>query len=400
MMSRRRFGSVRRLPSGRWQVRYRTSDGRQHTAPETFATKTEATRHLAQVETDLGRGQWSDPRLGRTTFPAWAARWETTTVNLRANTRAAYRNLLRRYLLPTFGPMPLADLDAMAVRAWLAKLERDRVGASTRAKAYRLLSRILGTAVESGYLARSPCSIRGAAAEPAPEMRFSTVAEVVALADAIPRRFRALVLVAAYTGLRWGELAGLRVKRVDLLHRRITVAEQLLEVRGRLAFGPTKTGAGLRTVTLPSVAAEALAEHLGVYAEAGPDGLVFSAARGGPIRRSNFTRRVWIPTTRAAGVEGLRFHDLRHTAATLAVAAGASTRELMVRMGHSSSAAALRYQHVMAGRDAAIAAALDELVKAASTHSEDPSAVGSGTRVARTGQSGRKGGGHDRQRWP
>jgi integrase len=133
-----------------------------------------------------------------------AARWEATTVNLCANTRAAYRNLLCRYLLPTFGPMPLADLDAMAVRAWLAKLERDGVGASTRAKAYRLLSRILCTAVESGYLARNPCTIRGAAAEPAPEMRFTTVAEVAALADAIPRWFRALVLVAASTGLRWG----------------------------------------------------------------------------------------------------------------------------------------------------------------------------------------------------
>src|SRR5512132_1355917 len=281
-MSRRRFGSMRQLPSGRWQARYRTSDGRQHTAPETFAFKAEATRHLAQVETDLSRGQWSDSRLGRTTFAEWAARWEATTVNLRANTQAAYRNLLRRYLLPTFGPMRLADLDALAVRAWLAKLEREGVGARTRAKSYRLLSRILGTATESGYLARNPCTIRGAAAEPAPEMRFATVAEVAALADASPRRLRALVLVAAYTGLRWGELAGLRVKRVDLLHRRITVAEQLLEVRGRLAFGPTKTGAGLRTVTLPTVAAEALAEHLSTYADAGPDGLVLPAARAGP----------------------------------------------------------------------------------------------------------------------
>jgi integrase len=378
-MSRRRFGSVRRLPSGRWQARYRTTDGHQHTAPETFATKADATRHLAQVETDLSRGQWSDPRLGRTSFAEWAARWEATTVNLRANTRATYRNLLHRYLLPTFGPVPLADLDAMAVRAWQAKLEHAGVGASTRAKSYRLLSRILGTAIESGYLTRNPCTIRGAAAEPAPEMRFATVAEVAALADAIPPRFGALVLVAAYTGLRWGELAGLRVKRVDLLHGRITVAEQLLEVRGR------------RTVTLPTVAAEALAEHLSTYAEAGPEGLVFPAERGGPIRRSNFTRRVWIPATRAAGVEGLRFHDLRHTAATLAVAAGASTRELMVRMGHSSSAAALRYQHVMAGRDAAIAAALDELIRAASARSEDSAAAGSGTRVARTGQRGRKG---------
>jgi integrase len=220
--------------------------------------------------------------------------------------------------------MPLVDLDAMAVRAWLATMEREGVGARTRAKSYRLLSRILGTAIESGYLARNPCTIRGAAAEPAPEMRFATVAEIAALADAIPRRFRALVLVAAYTGLRWGELAGLRVRRVDLLHRQITVAEQLLEVRGRLAFGPTKTGAGRWTVTLPMVAAEALAEHLSVDAEAGPDGLVFPAERGGPIRRSNVTRRVWIPATRAAGVEGLRFHDLRHTAATLAVSSPTS----------------------------------------------------------------------------
>jgi integrase len=390
-MSRRRFGSVRRLPSGRWQARYRTNDGRQHTAPETFASKTAATRHLAQVETDLSRGQWSDPRLSRTTFAEWAARWEATTVNLRANTQAAYRNLLRRYLLPTFGPMPLADLDAMAVRAWLARLARDGVGPSTRAKSYRLLSRILGTAIESGYLTRNPCTIRGAASDPVGEMRFATVAEVAALADAIPPRFRALVLVAAYTGLRWGELAGLRVKRVDLLHRQITVAEQLLEVRGQLAFGPPKTGAGLRTVTLPAVAVEALAEHLSRYAEVGPDGLVFAVERGGPIRRSNFTRRVWIPATRAAGVEGLRFHDLRHTAATLAVAAGASTRELMVRMGHSSSAAALRYQHVMAGRDAAIAAALDELVQAAWAQTEDAATARSGTRVARTGQRSQKG---------
>jgi integrase len=127
---------------------------------------------------------------------------------------------------------------------------------------------------------------------------------------------------------------------------------------------------------------------------------VFPAERGGPIRRSNFTRRVWIPATRAAEVEGLRFHDLRHTAATMAVATGASTRELMVRMGHSSSAAALRYQHVMAGRDAATAA-LDELVQASSTSSVRTAAAGSGTRVARTGQDGRKGKNlGDRPGWP
>ena len=122
-----------------------------------------------------------------------------------------------------------------------------------------------------------------------------------------------------------------------------------------------------------------------------PGGAGVPGRAGRPHPSQSLTRRVWIPATRHAGVEGLRFHDLRHTAATLAVAAGASTRELMVRMGHSSSAAALRYQHVMAGRDAAIAAALDELVQAASTHSGETAAARSGTRVARTGQRGRKG---------
>ena len=128
----------------------------------------------------------------------------------------------------------------------------------------------------------------------------------------------------------------------------------------------------------------ALAEHLAEFAEPGPEGLVFPAPKGGYLRRSNFRRRWWVRATRAAGVEGLRFHDLRHSAATLAVAAGANTRELMERMGHTSPQVALRYQHVMAGRDQAIAAALDELIQAAANLPPERSAEEpSGTLVAR-----------------
>ena len=244
----------------------------------------------------------------------------------------------------------------------------------------------MDTAVEAGLIVRNPCSVKGAATERAPEMRVATVAQVAALAEAIDPRFRALVLVAAYAGLRWGELVGLRAKRVDLLHGRITVSEQVTEIDGQFTWGPPKTEAGRRTVTLPGVAAAALVEHLGSYSQPGPDGLVFTSTEGGLLRRSNFNRRVWRPATRVVGLEGLRFHDLRHTSATLSIAAGASTRELMARMGHSSSAAALRYQHVMAGRDTAIAAALDKLIEAASTLVEHPPPASSGTRVARIGQ--------------
>jgi integrase len=321
-------------------------------------------------------------------FAEWADRWQGTTTNLRPNTRALHGYLLRRFLLPAFADVALADLDLMAVRSWLAGLEGAAVSPNTVAKAYRLLARIMATAVEAGLIVRNPCSVKGAATERAAEMRVATVAQVAALAQAIHPRFRALVLVAAYAGLRWGELVGLRVKRVDLLHGRIMVAEQATEIDGRFTWGPPKTEAGRRTVALPAVAAAALAEHLAIYSQPGPEGLVFSSTEGGLLRRSNFKRRVWQPATRAVGVAGLRFHDLRHTSATLSIAAGASTRELMARMGHSSSAAALRYQHVMAGRDAAIAAALDELIEAASSLAERPLPAPSGTRVARIRQSG------------
>jgi integrase len=135
------------------------------------------------------------------------------------------------------------------VRAWLANLQAQQLSPSTVAKAYRLLSRILGAAVDAGYLVRNPCTVKGAGQERAPEMRFATVAQIAALAEAVGDRYRALVLVAAYGGLRWGELVGLKVKRADLLHGQVTVAEQVAEVNGQLIPGPPKTAAGRRTIT-------------------------------------------------------------------------------------------------------------------------------------------------------
>jgi integrase len=360
---RRRFGAVRKLPSGRYQVRYRTADGRDVTAPTTFATKADAGRYLSKVEADLLRGEWADPRLGRTTFGDWADRWLASTMNLRANTKAGYRTILRQYLRPAFGSYPLGRIDVLAVRTWLARLEAEGVGQATRAKAYRLLARILGAAVEARYLGVNPCSIRGAASDGTSEMRIVTVEQVAAIADQVPPRYRALVLVAAFGGLRWGELAGLRRKRIDLQAGTVTVAEQLVEVNGAFSLGPPKSTAGRRTVTLPAVVVATLAEHLTDHTEASPDAFVFLSSQGRHLRRSNFNRRVWQPATQAAGVEGLRVHDLRHTAGTLATAAGGSLREVMHRLGHSTTVAAVRYQHVMADRDAAIARELDRLIE-------------------------------------
>jgi len=379
---RRQFGSIRKLPSGRWQVRYTDGTGVVHTGPDTFRTKADAASYLATVEADMLRGSWVDPRLSRVTFGEWVERWWEVAGDLRPTTRDLYGYLLRRLLLPTFERVPVGSIDTLAVRRWRAALEReDAVGASTRAKAYRLLSRILAVAADSGYIVRNPCTIKGAGVEHAPEMRIATVRQVAELADAVPRPLRALVYVAAYGGLRWGELAGLKRGRVDLAARRVHVVEQVAEVNGRFVVGPPKTDAGQRVVVLPLVAARELEDHVSSFVADAPDALVFPAPEGGYMRRSNFRRRVWLPATEAVGVGGLRFHDLRHTAATLAHTAGANTRELMARIGHASSDAALRYQHVMSGRDDAIAAALDRLASA------DLDAA-SGTQMARAGDGG------------
>jgi integrase len=360
---RRHFGTTRKLPSGRWQARYFDAAGVRHKAPRTFASKTDTLQWLSTVEADLARGDWHDPKLAATTLGAWVERWRPTTASLRPSTRDLYEYLLRVHILPTFGKRALGQITTVDVQAWL--IDRRNAGLSTTsvAKAYRLLARILREAVESGFLTKNPCTIRGAGYERTPEMTFATPEQVAMLADVIQPEYRAFVLTAAYSSLRWGELAGLRRRNVNPLHRTVTVVEQLTEVNGHLAFGPPKTESSRRTVRLPDVVADELAAHLERFAEPGPNGLVFPAAEGGPMRRSNFRRRVWLPALEAAGLSGLRCHDLRHTGSTLAAASGAPLKALMARAGHSTAVAALRYQHVVSGQDEAIARYLNELVE-------------------------------------
>jgi integrase len=361
----RSFGTVRRLPSGRWQVRYYDQAGIRHTAPRTFQSKADANRFVAQVEADLLRGAWTDPRLARITFGEWVERWWPTTADLRPGTRTFYDYLLRRLLLPAFKDTPLGRIDPMTVRSWLAGLhELGEVTPTTVAKAYRLLRRILNVAVEAGYLPRNPAAIKGAGLERAAEMRHVSILQLHALAEVVPGRYRALVLVAGYGGLRWGELVGLRRRKIDLAGARIHVVEQVAEVAGKFIVSPPKTAAGQRAVVLPAVAMAALVEHLEDYAATEPEGLVFPSGRGTYLQRSNFSRLVWRPAVQQLGLDGLRFHDLRHTAATLAAVAGATTKELMERMGHASPAVALRYQHVMVDRQAVLASVLDGLAQA------------------------------------
>jgi integrase len=239
-----------------------------------------------------------------------------------------------------------------------------RPGASTAAKCYRLLRSILATAVEDELIPKNPVAIKGAGVEHPKERPIATIEQVYALADAIEPRYRALVLTATFTRLRLGELRALTRRRLDLLHATVHVTRQMQELKdGTLVVGPPKTAAGVRRVAIPLALIPELEAHLARWAAPGPDGLVFCGTRDQPMRRASLYT-AWRRAVRAADVDGLRFHDLRHTGNTLAAATGASTRELMTRMGHASPRAALIYQHATDERDRTIAEALSQLIAA------------------------------------
>lgn len=365
-MARRTFGTVRKLPSGRWQARYSTSTADRITAPYTFPSKVDAQRWLASIETDIARGTWNDPTLGRTTIAEWSDRWLATKLpTVRRATADQYEYILRMHIVPHLGEHEIGALNPVTVQAWLAMLHRTSgLAPNTVAKVYRLLKNMLGGAVDVGMIARNPCTISGAGTERAPEIEVATPDQVAALADVCGDRYRTLVYVAAYGGLRWGELAGLQRRHVDLDRGAVIVDQKLSEVNGVLEIDSPKTDAGRRSVALPTIVLDELAQHLDARVDRAPTSLVFTSEVGGYLRRSNFRRRVWLPATKAVGMPGFRFHGLRHTGATLAAATGAPLRALMTRMGHSTPSAALRYQHLVAGQDADIARAMDAVATA------------------------------------
>jgi integrase len=243
-----------------WRARYWGPDGRQHS--RSFARKAEAQRWLAEVEHDKTRDNWTNPALGRVRFSAWVEEWQETTNNVRPTTAVRDRMLLDRYLLPRFGPLPLTGISQRDVRAWVTELSAKGLAPATVQKCYQVLTKILTAAVEGGMLPRSPCRQIPLPRIERAEMRFLTVAEVRRLAVAVGPVYRALILLGAYGGLRIGEMAGLRRKRVDLAAGVVEVAEIVTEMHGHLYLGPPKTTAGRRRVGLPRVVVEALQEHL------------------------------------------------------------------------------------------------------------------------------------------
>ncbi|WP_043265078.1 tyrosine-type recombinase/integrase [Streptomyces sp. CT34] len=371
---RREFGSVRRLPSGRWQARYLAPDGSRRTAPETFETKTDAQTWLTLTQADIERKHWIDPDAGAVNFEAYALKWVDER-GLSATTDELYRRLLRLHVLPTFGTMDLDELTPPGVRTWRAE-RLQATGATTVAKSYRLLKAIMETATDDELIRRNPCRIKGAGTEKAKERPTATVEQVDALADAIGPRWRLMVYFGAYGPMRPEEQAALRRPNVTLDPLAVKIWEAAPELTtGRRVEGDTKSDAGERTIYLPGFLYMEVKRHLDWFAEKGPDGLLFVGEKGAPFRRSTFGRK-WRRARAQVGLPGdFRFYDLRHTGHTLSTQAGATLKDAMVRAGQSSERAALIYQHSDDARQQEVAEGIDARVRALRQQADTPHRV-------------------------
>jgi len=305
--------NIQRRPDGRWRARYRTRDGKERARH--FARRADAERWVAQQEAALVRGDWIDPALGRRKLESWVVEWRANLVDVRPSTLARTDSVLRTHIVPRFGHRPLAAIDHVEISAWVAELSQVRAAATVR-RTYQVLHQVLD-------------------------------------------RYRAMVLVGAWGGLRIGELCGLKRHRVSVDRRRLEIAEIVVDVGGTHHWGQPKTKAGRRRITLARFVASELQVHLDRWA--GSE-LVFTAPEGGLLSRNHWRARYWQPAVNAANLAPLRPHDLRHTAVALWIASGANPLEISRRAGHSSVAFTLdRYGHLFENADEAVADRLDDL---------------------------------------
>lgn len=371
------MASIDKRPSGVWRVRWREYPGGPQKT-KSFRRKVDADEWRTSVEHQLRAGAYVDPAAGKVLLSDWWTRWYDTRSDLRASTEARNDVYWRIHIEPVLGSVPLAAIDRPMLRSWVAGMVAGGMAPRSVRKAVQLVRQALQVAVEDRVITSNPADrLRGLPKVATSEARFCTPAELGRLVGAVDERYRVMVLAAGWSGLRLGELCGLRAQSVDIAGRRLEVVETIGEVKGQIvhqAYG--KTGAARRIVPLPAHVVDELGSHV-EHLDGGD--LVFTAPEGGPIRRSLFHARIWQPATVAAGLgkrvpaptparknrtlyEGLRIHDLRHTAVSLWIQAGADLTQLKRWAGHESVATLIdTYGHLMPDREQPVLDALDRL---------------------------------------
>jgi integrase len=393
------MGFIRKTPAGRFRACWREPSGRQRS--RTFKTKREAGAFLAETEASLSRGSYVDPSAGQVRFEVFASRWLASR-EVEARTAERTMSALRTHVLPQWGRWPLAKIDHMAVQEWVSGLVRRRAR-GTVVRCHSTLSMILKTAVRARLIPVNPAEgVRIPKSRQVRELRPATISRADffgRLVPAVPLRYRAMVCVAAGAGLRWGECAGLSWESVDLASGRLRVVQVAVETASSVTLRPfPKSRAGVRTVPLPAFVVEALTAYRGRSAGE----LVFPSRGGGPLRRNNFRRRVWLPSLVRAGLlggvaaadggfraewrdssgrnrtqlcatereavalvathatGGLRFHDLRHSYATWLITEGVPVNVVRKVMGHEQASTTLDlYTHTPDDYERRVIAALD-----------------------------------------
>lgn len=357
--NRRGFGRIRQERSGRYSAAYVGPDAKLHRAPRTYAIREDAEGWLAAERRKIDLGTWGAvERSDGITLADYAAGWLEHR-QLRPRTRQLYESMLNRLILPELGPAKMVTLTPAKVRAWHAGLGAQHP--TRNAHAYALLHAICTTAVQDEVLDANPCRIRGAMqTKRRREIEILTPTEVSQLAEAMPEHLRASVLLAAWCGLRWGETSELRRKDVPADCSVLQIRRAVTYRSGQFYVGEPKTAAGVRDVAVPPHIRPMLKAHLKQHVGRAADALLFPGDDGGHLR-ADLYRTHWEKARKAIGKPNLRVHDLRHVGAVLAAQSGATTAELMHRLGHATPAMALHYQHVAEGRDAEIAERLSRL---------------------------------------
>lgn len=355
-------GSVRQLPSGNYQARFIGPDGQRHTAPDTFKGKEAATAWLNKQLEMVRNGSFVSPakiKQDRTfTLNDYFTLWIADQDQIRVTTRELYESQWRRLIYGSIGTSVLSTITEDQVRTWRQKLDPKKP--TQRKQVYSLLRQVLGAAVRNKYISINPAVPHSFGTSMTREAVILTPAEVNLLADKMPPRYRALVYVSAWCALRFGESAGLERRDIDLDSQVIHVRRGAVRTKSGSQMNPPKSRAGLRKVTMPPNIIEVITNHLNEFVGPEPTARVFPGTNGGVLAPSSLNK-VFYPAREKIGYPEMHWHDLRHTGGTMAAQAGGTLREIQDRLGHSTVAAAMRYQHSTESRQAELAEKLAKL---------------------------------------